>query len=137
MCKCETVAKNVRVCFVCSSSSIKITIMAEISSGHVIQCGQVGDIPLVGNFFGDGLRLAVFRPEGGMWFIKGKGNGNWGLGGEVQFQFGQRGDIPFAANVFGDGVRAIVFRPTGGLWFIKALGPGNWGGQGDVTLQCG
>eukprot|EP01084_Bolivina_argentea_P117494 208660_1 len=49
------------------------------SSGNlVIQCGSNGDIPVPGDYFGEGIpRVAVWRPSNGNWYIKGKGNNNW------------------------------------------------------------
>ena len=44
-----------------------------------VQCGTRGDIPVPFDYFGEGkLRIAVYRPSNGYWYIKGDGFRNWG-----------------------------------------------------------
>jgi hypothetical protein len=112
------------------------------TSGNVeIQCGTAGDIPVPGDYFGEGrLRVAVFRPSNGTWYIKGPGLTHWGqTGGNVEIQCGTAGDIPVPADYYGEGrPRIAVFRPSNGVWYIKGHGATHWGQTGgNAEIQCG
>jgi hypothetical protein len=56
--------------------------------------GQAGDIPVVGDWTGDGRsKIGVFRA--GTWFLDMNANGKWdGNGIDSQFAFGSPGDTP-------------------------------------------
>jgi hypothetical protein len=56
--------------------------------------GQAGDIPVVGDWAGDGRsRIGVFRA--GTWYLDTNGNGVWdGNGVDSSFVYGSAGDIP-------------------------------------------
>jgi hypothetical protein len=85
------------------------------------------------------IRLCVFRPSDGTWYIKGPGPQNWKQShGNIQIQCGCAGDIPLAASLFGDGIRLCVFRPSNGTWYVKGPGPQNWEqSHGNIQIQCG
>jgi hypothetical protein len=54
------------------------------------QWGQNGDIPLDGDFDGDGKNdIGIFRPMDGNWYILRSGTGN-----PYAIHWGQNGDIP-------------------------------------------
>lgn len=101
------------------------------TSGNIaIQCGTEGDIPVPGDYFGDGIvRIAVWRPSNGIWYIKGVGNADWGAStGNVQIQCGMAGDIPAPGDYFNEGkLRIAVFRPSNGVLYIKGNDMNSWG----------
>jgi hypothetical protein len=94
-----------------------------------IQCGLPGDIPVPADYFGEGrVRLAVFRPSNGTWYIKGPGPANWSqTPGNVEIQCGLPGDVPLPFDYFGEGrPRLAVWRPSNGTWYVKGPGATNW-----------
>ncbi len=66
-----------------------------------------------GDYDGDGMAdIAVFRPAGGRWSLK----------GITEFYFGLAGDTPVGGDFDGDGAAEVgIFRPGSGLWAIKGL----------------
>ena len=113
------------------------------SSGNIaVQCGTIGDIPVPMDYFGEGrLRLAVWRPSNGVWYIKGgESTWNWAQSKQnIALQCGVKGDIPVPGDYFGDGiVRLAVWRPSLGIWFIKGPTIADWTySEGNVAVQCG
>ena len=95
--------------------------------------GEAGDIPVTGDWNGDGrMKAGVFR--GGLWVIDYNGNGIWDSG-DRYFYLGQAGDIPVVADWNGDGrTKAGIFRA--GLWVIDYNGNFIWD-SGDHFFYLG
>ena len=98
---------------------------------HVFHYGTPRDIPLVGDWNGDGTdTIAVFRD--GWWYLDVDGDGKWTDEGDNKKQFGQAGDIPVAGDFNGDGVDELaVFRQ--GTWYIDTNGNGQIDAQDQVV----
>jgi hypothetical protein len=78
------------------------------------------------DFDGDGdSDIAVFRPEAGMWLIR----------GAASRTFGEKGDVPVPGDYDGDGdVDIAVFRPYAGRWFIRGGASPVFGQEGDIPV---
>ena len=96
--------------------------------------GNPGDVPLVGDWNGDGIDgLGVFR--NGVWYLR---NALTPGGADIAFAFGNPGDVPVVGDWNGDGIDTIgVFRQ--GQWFLRnqnTTGPADlsfsYGSPGDV-----
>jgi hypothetical protein len=85
-----------------------------------IQFGAPGDIPVVGDWFGDGVTLiGVFRPSTGTWYLS-TSNMSFNTANTVIVSFGMRGDIPVVGDWTGANITEIgVFRPNTGTWFLS------------------
>ncbi len=101
--------------------------------------GEKGDIPIVGDWDGDGRwEVAVFRD--GQWLLDFNANGRWdgAEGGDRSFTFGQAGDVPVSGDWNGDGaVEVGVYRT--GLWLLDANGnqQSDGPGAGDLEIRFG
>ncbi len=82
---------------------------------HVFHYGAPADVPVTGDWNGDGIRqIGVFRD--GQWNLDTDGDGRFTDADEVAI-FGQAGDIPVVGDFNGDGIDEIgVFRD--GKWII-------------------
>ena len=86
---------------------------------HVFQFGTATDIPIAGDWNGDGIpSIGIFRD--GKWFFDMDGNGRWSEGDRTA-TFGQKGDLPVVGDFNGDGIDEIgVYRA--GKWIIDSNG---------------
>jgi hypothetical protein len=101
--------------------------------------GTVGDIPVVGDFNGDGIdEVAVFRR--GTYFVDYDGDIHWDAPptGDKIFPLGLADDIPVIGDWNGDGkVEFGIFR--NGVWMLDYNGNFNWDGAtgGDRLYSFG
>ena len=84
--------------------------------------GTSGDLPLAGDWNGDGKdEIGVFR--NGPWYLDYNGNRVWDpASGDVSFWFGTSGDLPLAGDWNGDGKDEIgdISAMVRGTWTIMA-----------------
>ena len=97
-----------------------------------VQFGLPGDVPVAGDWDGDGRdTIGIFRPNGGLFFLD---VNKPGYSGEGAFQFGLPGDLPVAGDWNGDGIDDVgVFRPGSGQFFLD-LGPRGFNGEAPFSF---
>lgn len=90
--------------------------------------GIAGDLPVTGDWNGDGSdNIGVFRGAG-YWYRDTNGNGIWENGVDSSVKFGVAGDKPVTGDWNGDGVTEIgVVRS--GTWLLDYNGNGTWDKQ--------
>ncbi len=95
--------------------------------------GAAGDIPVVGDWNGDGrTKIGIFR--NGNWYLDYPGTGVWvGCGTTAttdrcyEGTFGAAGDIPVVGDWTGDGITKIgVYRDSAKAWYLDMNGDGIW-----------
>jgi hypothetical protein len=99
--------------------------------------GGRGDVPVVGDWDGDGtVDIGVFR--NGVWLLDLNGNRIWdGSGADAEIVFGKSGDMPVVGDWNGDGVDNVgVYRD--GVWLLDLSGNQKWdGAKPDRELALG
>ena len=96
--------------------------------------GTEGDLPLVGDFDGDGIdTIGLFRPSNGVFYLK---NTHTEGPVDVEFAFGASGDLPISGDwTDQNGADSVaVYRPTTGTIFFRYE---NSAGPADETLELG
>ncbi|MCE9548646.1 MAG: carboxypeptidase regulatory-like domain-containing protein [Planctomycetia bacterium] len=90
---------------------------------HVFNYGTPKDVPVVGDWNGDGIRtIGVFRD--GTWYLDVNGDGRYDENDDRTIQFGQAGDIPVVGDWNGKSKDQVgVFR--GGKWLLDSNGNGS------------
>lgn len=97
--------------------------------------GQVGDMPVLGDWDGSGhRRIAVFRS--GEWLVDLSGNLEFLGRDDETYRFGRAGDYPVVADWDGSGRdRAGVFRD--GEWIVDSNGDFQLNAGADATFRFG
>ena len=94
-------------------------------AAHVFFFGLPGDLPVMGDWNGDGrLKVGVYR--NGAWYVDWNGNNQWDATDAAHvFYFGLPGDLPVMGDWNGDGrLKAGVYRK--GAWFVDWNGNNQW-----------
>jgi hypothetical protein len=83
------------------------------------------------DFDGDGTDdIAIFRPDTGLWAVK----------GVSRYYFGSANDVPIEGDYNGDGTDdTVIFRSSIGLWAARYITRSYWGRINDIPIGgcCG
>jgi hypothetical protein len=103
--------------------------------------GMTGDIPVVGDWNGNGItEVGTFRPSDGTFYLDYNGNGQWdGCAVDRCLQIGVNEDIPLVGDWSGSGTSKVgAYRPSEGIFYLDYNGNGVWDGCAvDKCLQIG
>ena len=101
--------------------------------------GVAGDIPVVGDWNGDGIDdIGIFRPSSHGFFLDLNGNRIWDTGIDGVFPFGTSTDLPVTGDWNGDGIDEIgVWRPATRSFFLDTNGNYTWEGGTDLIAPFG
>jgi uncharacterized membrane protein len=105
------------------------------SNGGLLFGGMPGDLPVVGDWNGDGERkIGIYRA--GIWLLDWDGDGQY-TSSDRRFVFGgMPGDVPVVGDWTGDGRTKIgVYR--GGAWVLDLNGDGKFEPDADVVWHFG
>jgi len=102
----------------------------------VIQFGLAGDLPIAGDWTGNGVRkVGVFR--NGTWYLDMNGNGVWDAG-DKSVAFGQAGDIPVVGDWNGTGtIKLGLYRQGTFILDLSGHLSGVATGLSDATFSFG
>lgn len=83
-----------------------------------IAYGLAGDVPLIGDWDGDGIdTIGVWRPSSRTFFLR---NSNSVGAPNISFSFGLTGDIPVVGDWAGNGTFGVgVWRPSNGIFYLR------------------
>ena len=96
--------------------------------------GGPGDLPVVGDWNGDGIvaEIGVFR--NGAWYLDVNNNGVWNPGIDIVYaSFGGPGDLPVVGDWNGDGIAADIGVFRNGAWYLDANNNGVWNPGTDIV----
>jgi serine protease len=102
---------------------------ADVSFGY----GAAGDIPIKGDWNGDGTdTIGVYRPSTGFFYLR---NTNSAGPADIAFQFGVGGAVPLAGDWDGNGTTTIgIYDTATGTFFLRNS---NSAGPADIVFTFG
>ena len=105
----------------------------------VSQFGSPGDLPIIGDWDGDGDDdIGIYRPGTTTFILDFDGSGSWNKGSDVVSQFGSPGDLPVSGDWNGDGDDNIgIYRPGTNTFILDFDESNSWTIGSDLVNQFG
>jgi hypothetical protein len=105
----------------------------------VAKYGKDGDVPVAGDWNGDGTdEIGVYRPSKRQFILDIDGNYEWTMGVDVVAKYGELDDVPIIGDWNADGIDDIgVFRPTTQQFILDFDGNRAWTAGVDVVAVYG
>ena len=93
--------------------------------------GKPGDVPVVGDWNGDGIDTPGVVMGGDNWYLR---NSNTPGAADIVFNYGSPGAIPFVGDWNGDGIDTPGVVTGGDNWYLRNS---NTGGPANITFNYG
>jgi len=99
----------------------------------LIPCGADGDLPVVGDWTGDGItKVGVYHPSDRTFYLR---TGNPKGPADLLIPYGADGDLPIVGDWTGDGITKVgVYRPSDRTFYLRT---GNPKGPADIVIPYG
>jgi hypothetical protein len=108
-------------------ASLALRVATDRSGGF----GLPGDIPVVGDWTGDGkTKVGVYR--NGIWHLDTSGTASWSVATDRTGGFGLPGDVPVVGDWTGDGKTKVGVYRTG-VWHLDTSGTASWSVATDLN----
>jgi hypothetical protein len=94
----------------------------------VVRYGRIGDIPVVGDWTGNGVATIGVVRNGNRWLLR---NSNSSGSADIEFLFGQAGDVPVVGDWNGDGMDSPGM-VRGNRWLLRNTASG---GPAEIDIE--
>lgn len=127
-------ARSGTITFTTLTQPVATTTIGVVQQGTSAVGSEVNDIPLAGDWNGNGTdTVGLYRPSNQTFYLR---NSNTSGGADITTKYGNPGDIPIVGDWNGNGKTSIgVYRPSNATFYLRNNITTN--GAGDIVAQYG